>query len=159
MIISIGELESFGKKTSHLLKQGCPLLLYGDLGVGKTTFARSMIRAMCPYIEHIQSPSFPLMLPYETTRGTLWHCDLYRISHPSEIEPLGLRELMATSLCLIEWPERLGHFMPPSSWSATLSFTDHATKREIVFEPPNGLEQVTMGVGCETVLRNPMSKK
>jgi tRNA threonylcarbamoyladenosine biosynthesis protein TsaE len=136
MIISIGELESFGKKTSHLLTPGCPLLLYGDLGVGKTTFARSIIRAMCPYLEHIPSPSFPLMLPYETTRGTLWHCDLYRISHPSEIEPLGLRELMATSLCLIEWPERLGPFMPPSSWSARLSFTDQETQRKIVLSRP-----------------------
>jgi len=136
MIISIGELESFGKKTSDLLTQGCPLLLYGDLGVGKTTFARSIIRAMCPCVNHIPSPSFPLMLPYETSRGPLWHCDLYRISHPSEIEPLGLRELMATSLCLIEWPERLGPFMPPSFWSATLLFTDHTTQRDILFEPP-----------------------
>ena len=135
MIISIGELESFGKKTSPLLKPGYPLFLYGDLGVGKTTFARAMIRAMCPDVESIASPTFPLMLPYETAMGTLWHCDLYRITHPSEIETLGLREFMTTSICLIEWPERLGPYTPPFYWSATLSFTDHDTQREIVFDP------------------------
>lgn len=107
---------------AHALKQHPvttgAFCFYGDLGVGKTTFIRHMIQTLLNDDQHpVPSPTFTLLQDYQiiTDRSnfvTLWHSDLYRLSDELECVELGILEYIKKDLCLIEWPDRLGRFMP-----------------------------------------------
>lgn len=101
--------QKLGRTFSKLLFPGHTLGLSGALGAGKTTFAKSIIKGLCPSVSFVVSPSFPLMIPYEYGNFTLWHMDLFRLSHASEkdLEDLGIPELLARHPCIIEWPDYL----------------------------------------------------
>ena len=80
----------------------------GDLGAGKTTLARATLRAL-GVKGTVRSPTYTIAEPYETRIGRIWHLDLYRVSHPDEVEYIAIRDLVSESAaCLVEWPERGG---------------------------------------------------
>ncbi|MFC7395934.1 tRNA (adenosine(37)-N6)-threonylcarbamoyltransferase complex ATPase subunit type 1 TsaE [Chelatococcus sp. GCM10030263] len=89
------------------LRPGDLVTLSGDLGAGKTTFARALIRVLArdPELE-VPSPTFTLMQLYETPRGAVVHADLYRVSDAAELEDLGWDEASEEAIVLVEWPER-----------------------------------------------------
>jgi tRNA threonylcarbamoyladenosine biosynthesis protein TsaE len=94
--------------------------LHGELGAGKTTFARHLLRAL-GVRGRIKSPTYALVEPYEVgTPGApearqVWHCDLYRLGDPHEWADAGLRDVFAArGLKLVEWPERAGGRLPPA---------------------------------------------
>ena len=103
--------EALGRELSLFAKAGDWILLFGDLGTGKTTLARAFIRAMMPpemaAEAEVPSPTFTLVQPYDATRVPVAHVDLYRIADPFEVEELGLNELAADHVLLVEWPDRL----------------------------------------------------
>lgn len=103
---------SFAAQLSPLLAVGDTLLLEGDIGAGKSAFARALIRARLGRLEDVPSPTFTLVQTYEAADGDIWHCDLYRLTHPDEAFELGLEEAFETAICLIEWPDRLGDAAP-----------------------------------------------
>jgi tRNA threonylcarbamoyladenosine biosynthesis protein TsaE len=84
------------------------ITLQGDLGAGKTEFARAFIRELTHHEMIVPSPTFTLVEIYETKIGTVWHLDLYRLKSDAEIWDLGIEEAFAQAITLIEWPERLG---------------------------------------------------
>jgi len=75
-------------------------------------FARGFIRAKLGRSEDVPSPTFTLVQTYQTPQEEIWHCDLYRLTHPDEALELGLDDAFETAICLIEWPDRLGDTAP-----------------------------------------------
>ena len=105
--------EQLARRLAPRLRAGDVLLLSGQIGAGKTTFARAMIRALTGNpAEDVPSPSFTLVQTYDAPGLAIWHVDLYRLSGPEGALELGLDEAMGTALCLIEWPDRLGALTP-----------------------------------------------
>ena len=110
LTLDLPGLEKFGEKLAQNLDNGNILCLFGELGSGKTTFARSVIRAIykkqnveAPH--SIKSPSFPILITYEVNNIEIYHYDLYRISNTSELFELNIFENLENSITLIEWPE------------------------------------------------------
>ncbi|WP_296385004.1 tRNA (adenosine(37)-N6)-threonylcarbamoyltransferase complex ATPase subunit type 1 TsaE [Reyranella sp.] len=105
--------ESLGATLAARLKPGDVVGLRGDLGAGKTTLARAIIRAAANDPDLIvPSPTFTLVEVYETPRGAFWHFDLYRLEAPEQVYELGWEEALAEGIVLLEWPERLGPLLP-----------------------------------------------
>ena len=104
-----GATEAFGHALGERLATGDVVALFGDLGAGKTTLSRGILRGL-GFEGEVASPSFPIVLPYgpPDTRIALTHVDLYRIEDPAELEELALDEARTDTALLIEWPERLG---------------------------------------------------
>lgn len=104
-----------GEDLALALKAGDVLLLDGDLGAGKTTLARGLIRALASDPMHeVPSPTFTLVQSYDTPLP-VHHFDLYRLSSPDELEELGFDEAIASGVALVEWPERAADAMPATS--------------------------------------------
>ena len=111
--------------------QDC-VLLKGDLGAGKTTFARGFIHQLCPDAGEIVSPTFTLMQTYGSSPGAIvTHFDLYRLQRPQEILELGLEEALASSICLVEWPQKAENYMPSDALQVEIGFGKGPEERTI----------------------------
>lgn len=98
-----------------IARPGDTFLLWGEIGAGKSTFARAFIRALTQPGEEVPSPTFTLVQTYDSASGELWHADLYRLCGAEEIIELGLADAFAAAICLVEWPDRLGPDLPPAA--------------------------------------------
>jgi len=124
------------------LGAGDVVFLIGDLGAGKTAFARALIRAL-PAAggeasgsgeadEEVPSPSFTLVQIYERRPAPVWHVDLYRVERPEEVEELGLDEALGQAITLIEWPDRLRRRVPADRLEVRLGYGEAANERTLV---------------------------
>lgn len=119
------ETTALARQIGAYLGAGDCLLLSGDVGAGKTHFARALIQSLLSAAEDVPSPTFTLVQVYDASSGLeIWHADLYRLSDPSEVEELGLTEAMEQAICLIEWPDRLATLRPEDALDITLTATD-----------------------------------
>jgi len=120
----LGATETLARDLARLLIPGDFITLGGDLGAGKTAFARALLRVLAgdPELE-VPSPTFTLIQMYDTPRMPVVHADLYRIRDQSELEELGWEEAGPDSLLLIEWPDRLGDLMPADRLDLTFSLS------------------------------------
>jgi len=120
--------QRLGAALAALLRVGDVVALWGDLGAGKTTLARAILRAL-GYAGEVPSPTFTLVQVYELSPAAVWHFDLYRLDHPDDVSELGFDEARADAISLIEWPERLGPLLPADRLDIVLSYTDDAAGR------------------------------
>ena len=107
--------------------------LSGDLGAGKTTLVGGLL-AHLGHVGPARSPTYSLIEPYRLADRDVYHCDLYRLKDPEELEDLGLRDLLlGPTILLVEWPERAGDRLRPPDLQLALAYTDHG--RQLEFEP------------------------
>lgn len=104
-----------GRWLATCLRPGDTVLLQGPIGSGKSHLARSVIQSWLGRLEDVPSPTFTLVQTYGDGDAEIWHADLYRLSHPDEVNELGLEDAFGRAICLIEWPERLGRATPSSA--------------------------------------------
>ncbi len=121
-LADLSETRLFAQLLALKLGAGDIVWLCGDLGAGKTTFARDVIRALLGDGEHeVPSPTYQLMLTYETPRFVVRHADLYRLASGDELSEIGLLEDTENAVLLIEWPERVAEFLPAEKLTIKLS--------------------------------------
>src|SRR4051794_20383897 len=104
------DTRAAGRALAATLTAGAVVLLFGDLGAGKTAFVKGLAEGLGEQRDEVSSPTFTLVQEYRGGRLTLFHVDLYRIDDPREIDDLGLDELAEEGVLAIEWAEKL----PPS---------------------------------------------
>lgn len=111
-----------GARIAASCAPGDVIALRGDLGAGKSTLARALIRSLMGEDIDVPSPTFTLVQTYAAPQLDIWHFDLYRLQDPREARELGLDE-SEDGLCLIEWPERLAADLPGHRLDISLSFS------------------------------------
>ncbi len=127
--------EALARRIAPGLNAGDTLLLAGEIGAGKSTFARALIKSRLQDIgrdEDVPSPTFTLVQTYEAGGAEIWHCDLYRLTGPDEILDLGLEEAFENAICLVEWPDRLGPLAPDNALLVELTATAGDARRATV---------------------------
>ena len=105
---------ALGARIAAGLRPGDAVALWGDLGAGKTTLARAILRAL-GVTEDVPSPTFTLVQTYETPRLRVGHYDLYRLKSAREMEELGFDDALDDGAVLVEWPERAPEALPPEA--------------------------------------------
>jgi len=124
---------------SHLFP-GMNLYLKGELGSGKTTFVRGALRGL-GYQDKVKSPTYTLVEPYSLEKFTIYHFDLYRFKNETEWDDAGFREYFNnTSICLVEWPEKVGHILPKPDISIELSHAPHGRHLHLISYTSIGTE-------------------
>ncbi len=104
---SEAETADVGRELARTLSPGDVVLLFGDLGAGKTAFTKGLAEGLGVSRDEVSSPTFTIMQEYRGGRLPLFHVDLYRLDDPREIEDLGLDEIAAEGVLAIEWAEKL----------------------------------------------------
>ena len=135
-------------RISRLAQLGDIIALKGDLGTGKTAFARAFIRSHGNPEEEVPSPTFTLVQVYDL-HLPIWHFDLYRLRSPEEAWELGIEEAFSEGISLIEWPEQLGPLLPRDRLEITFLFADRPEVRRAVIAAGGDWQERLAGIGAD----------
>ncbi|MBX3579325.1 MAG: tRNA (adenosine(37)-N6)-threonylcarbamoyltransferase complex ATPase subunit type 1 TsaE [Rhizobiaceae bacterium] len=140
-----------GEDIAAAIRPGDLVLLDGDLGAGKTTLARGLIRALAGDLSlDVPSPTFTLVQPYDLAPA-IRHFDLYRLASPSDLDELGLDEALAEGAALVEWPDRAGDHLPRGGIRVALEH--HGDGRLARIDGPAGaMDRVVRSIALRTFL-------
>tara|TARA_Y100000780_G_scaffold99128_1_gene90146 strand:- start:342 stop:788 length:447 start_codon:yes stop_codon:yes gene_type:complete len=136
-ISSIRELGKIADKIKKILSLGDVVFLYGEIGVGKTTFARLLINSFENEKKlkksEVLSPTFNIVFEYEIKELTIKHFDLYRLKNNNDIKNIGLFENLEESITLIEWPELIKN-KPQNRLDLFFEYTEDYRERSLVIK-------------------------
>lgn len=138
----LAAVDELGAAIAREARIGDILALSGDLGAGKTTLARAILTHL-GLREEAPSPTFTIVVTYDAPplRLPVWHVDLYRLEEPEETVELGLDEAFDTALSLIEWPERMGGFLPHDRLWLSLAPAASGGGRTLTVDAPPAWEE------------------
>lgn len=143
---------AFGTALAAHLPEQLVIYLRGDLGTGKTTLARGILRGL-GHRGAARSPTYTLIEPYEIGAIRVFHLDLYRLADPEELEYLGLRDLLAeTALWLVEWPERGAGLLPAPDLTIAIDSLDEGRALHLTAHGPAAgslIEALRSGAGMQ----------
>jgi tRNA threonylcarbamoyladenosine biosynthesis protein TsaE len=130
-------MEALGLRLAPVLDHAI-VYLQGELGAGKTTLARGILRGL-GYADKVRSPTYTLVEPYTVDQGAVYHLDLYRLTDAEELEWLGLRDMLAEqALLLIEWPERGAGGLPQADLVVQIAHAEVGRSVDIVARTDRG---------------------
>jgi tRNA threonylcarbamoyladenosine biosynthesis protein TsaE len=133
-------MQALGERLGRACARGGIVYLAGELGTGKTTLARAMLRAL-GHGGPVRSPTFTLLEPYRCGDLRVVHLDLYRLGDPEELELIGLRDYLDPGvLCLIEWPERGAGHLPAPDLQVHIRFRGGGRELALDACTPRGVE-------------------
>jgi tRNA threonylcarbamoyladenosine biosynthesis protein TsaE len=122
---------ALGRRLAELLQPGMYLALHGDLGAGKTTLARGVLRGL-GYDGRVKSPTYTLVEVYKLSRLDLYHFDFYRFEDPRELLDAGLAEAFnPSSICVAEWPEKAQGYLPAADLDIALTLAGDGRRATI----------------------------
>ncbi|HEX4976109.1 MAG TPA: tRNA (adenosine(37)-N6)-threonylcarbamoyltransferase complex ATPase subunit type 1 TsaE [Pseudomonadales bacterium] len=122
---------AWGEKLGRALAGHGVVYLYGELGAGKTTLCRGILRSY-GYAGAVKSPTYTIMEPYELNAGRIFHFDLYRLNAPEEWNYLGFEDFFSEqAICLLEWPQRGGENLPAADLAITLAYREQGRTMKI----------------------------
>jgi len=127
--------HELAESLARVAKGGDVMALYGDLGTGKTAFARAFIRALTSPDEDVPSPTFTLVQTYDHEPADIWHFDLYRLERPEDAFELGIEDAFHDAISLIEWPENLGPHLPRNRLDIHFTITKGKNHRQVTLTP------------------------
>jgi tRNA threonylcarbamoyladenosine biosynthesis protein TsaE len=129
---------AFGAELARHLQPGMFVYLSGELGAGKTTLARGILRGL-GYAGRVKSPSYTLVEPYKLSRLYLYHFDFYRFASPQELGEAGFKEhFNPDSVCLVEWPENAAGLLPAADIRSTMKVAGSGRQLEIDADTETG---------------------
>ena len=142
-ISSIDELEKIAINIKKILAPGDTILLYGEIGVGKTSFARLLINSFEKEKKlkqsEVLSPTFNIVFEYEIREFTIKHFDLYRLNNENDVNNIGLFENSDQSIILIEWPELIKD-KPKNRVDIFFKYTEDYNKRSLIIKTKGRLK-------------------
>ena len=138
------ETEQLGAELWRILPEKCLIFLNGDLGAGKTTLTRGVLRA-AGHKTAVKSPTYTLVEEYDLPNRKVFHFDLYRVKDPEELEWMGIRDYLdQQSLCFIEWPELGKGFLPEPDVELTISTVGEGREVEIAVISENLVNKLNL---------------
>ncbi|MBN2382619.1 tRNA (adenosine(37)-N6)-threonylcarbamoyltransferase complex ATPase subunit type 1 TsaE [bacterium] len=138
------QTEEYGRELAHHLGPGDTILLYGDLGTGKTVFTRGIVKGLCSDRDiYVSSPSYVIVLEYRCPLP-VYHIDLFRLEQPDLFE-IGLEDYFTeNAIVIVEWAEKMP-FLPSEYWRVDLVWQDEFTRsiawRKLTNDPDHGTER------------------
>ena len=131
--VDLAGLRRLAEVVALAVRKGDVIALAGDLGAGKTTLARALVRALLgDDTAEVASPTFPLVQPYDTPRLAVAHFDLYRLGGPDDLAEIGFEEAVANGLAIVEWPDRAGTLIGDDRLEISLAASTSADLRTLV---------------------------
>lgn len=125
-----------GQILAHFAQRGDIFALFGTLGMGKSVLARAFVQELTQ-AEEVPSPTFTLVQSYEAPDFEIYHFDLYRLKSPEEIFEIGVEEALYDGVCLIEWPERMGGYLPTTSFRIEIKPQGEGREISIICHSPH----------------------
>ena len=142
-ISSINDLEKISNKIKKKLTPGDVIFLYGEIGVGKTTFTRLLInnyeREKNLKVSEVLSPTFNIVFEYDIKKLTIKHYDLYRLRNDSDLKNIGLFEDLEQTITLIEWPELIKE-KPKNRIDLFFEYSENMIERSLIIKTSGRLK-------------------
>jgi tRNA threonylcarbamoyladenosine biosynthesis protein TsaE len=129
---TLDEAKKVSNEIAAMLIKRNILLLYGDLGAGKTTLTKSIVESLGGDPKNVTSPTFNLVHIYDTKKFKIWHFDLYRIKSEKELFNIGIEDAMTDGVLIIEWGEIAENLFSKNYLKAHIEFTDDEYKRRLL---------------------------